>query len=88
MYKPKTSKERIAHRLKISAGHLQKSIAMVEEGEYCIDIIHQLQAVQKALRETGNVLLENHLRTCVASAIRKGQDKKAIEEIMAIINKS
>ncbi len=87
MYRPKTPKERILHRLKISLGQLQTSIRMVENDEYCIDVIHQLQAVQKALRETGNVLLENHLQTCVASAIRKGKDAEAITEIMTILNK-
>lgn len=61
---------------------------MAEEDIYCIDVIHQLQAVQKALKETGNLLMANHLKTCVAKAIRKGQDAKAIAEIMAILHKS
>lgn len=88
MYKPKTEKERILHRFKISMGHMKKVIAMVESGAYCIDIIHQSKAVQKGLRETDHVILENHLNTCAAKAIREGREKKAIEEIMAIIKKT
>lgn len=88
MYKPKTEKERILHRYKISLGHLKKVIAMLESGEYCIDIIHQSKAVQKALRDTDQVILENHLKTCAAKAIREGNEKKAIAEIMGIIKKS
>ena len=88
MYKPKTEKERVLHRFKISLGHLKKVIAMVESGAYCIDVIHQSKAVQKALRETDQVILENHLNTCAAKAIREGKEKKAIAEIMDIIKKS
>lgn len=88
MYKPKTEKERILHRFKISLGHMKKVIAMVEEGKYCVDVIHQSKAVQKALKETDNLILENHLNTCAAKAIREGKEKKAVEEIMGIIKKT
>lgn len=88
MYKPKTEKERILHRFKISLGHLKKTIAMLESGAYCVDVIHQSKAVQKALREADQIILENHLTTCAAKAIREGREKKAIEEIMSIIKKA
>lgn len=88
MYKPKDTKERITHRLKISVGQLKKVIEMVESNKYCIDILHQSQAVQKALRETDNLILENHLNTCAANAIRKGKGKEAIAEVMAVVKKS
>lgn len=88
MYKPKDTQERIAHRLKISVGQLKKVIEMVENNKYCIDILHQSQAVQKALRETDNLILENHLNTCAADAIKKGKGKEAIAEVMAVVKKS
>ena len=87
MYRPKDVKERILHRLKISLGHLEKVIRMVEKGEYCIDVLHQSQAVQKALKETDNVILENHLNTCVADAISKGKKEEVIEELMNVFEK-
>lgn len=87
-YRPTNTQERILHRLKITKGHLNKVISMVEEQEYCIDVMHQLQAIEKALKETGNVLLENHLQTCVANAITKGQKKDAIAEIMEVFKKN
>jgi DNA-binding FrmR family transcriptional regulator len=85
MYKPKNNKERIEHRYKISLGHLKKVIDMVDSGAYCIDVILQSQAVQKALRATDEVLLENHLKTCAANMIKKGESDKAIKEIMAVL---
>ncbi len=88
MYRPKDTQERIVHRLKISLGHLQKVIKMVEDDKYCIDIIHQSQAIQKALGQTDNLILENHLETCTADAIRKGDSKKAIAEVMNVVRKT
>lgn len=61
---------------------------MVEKGEYCIDVIHQSQAVQRALQEADGVVLENHLKTCAAEAIRKGRQDEAVAELMNVFKKS
>jgi DNA-binding FrmR family transcriptional regulator len=45
-YRPKDTQERILHRLKIAKGHLEKVTNMIEEDVYCIDVLHQLQAVE------------------------------------------
>lgn len=87
-YTPKDSKERIIHRLKIANGHLKKVQDMMQNDAYCIDIIHQSQAVQKALKEVDNLILENHLKGCVADAISQGNKDEAISEVMNIFKKS
>lgn len=86
-YRPKDTQERILHRLKIARGHLDKVIRMIEDQDYCIDVMHQMQAVEKGLKETGNVLLENHLNTCAADAITKGKKDEVIKEIMQVFKK-
>lgn len=86
-YRPKDTQERILHRLKISRGHLDKVIKMVEEDQYCIDVLHQMQAIESGLKETGNVVLENHLKTCVADAISKGKTEETIAEVMEVFKK-
>ncbi len=86
-YRPKDQQERILHRLKIARGHIDKVISMVETDTYCIDVMHQLQAVQSGLKETGNVILENHLKTCVADAISKGNKEETINEVMQVFKK-
>lgn len=83
-YRPKDTQERILHRLKIAKGQIESVIKMVENDHYCIDVLHQMLAAQKALKETGNLLLENHLKTCVADAISKGNKEEAIAEIMQV----
>lgn len=85
--KGNVQKEKILHRLQIAKGHLEKVIAMVKDDAYCIDVVHQSMAVQAALRKADEVVLENHLKTCVADSIRKGKDKAVIEEVMRIIEK-
>ena len=87
MFKPKNETERIVHRLKITRGHLQKVMEMVQENEYCIDILHQSQAIQKALKEVDNLILENHLKTCASDAIKKGRSDEAVAEIMSIFKR-
>ena len=77
----------ILHRLKIAKGHLDKVITMYEKGEYCIDIVHQSLAVQAALKKTDEMILKTHLETCVAESIKKGNSKKAIAEVMEILEK-
>ena len=86
-YRPKNTQERILHRLRIAKGHLEKVIEMVEEDKYCIDVIHQSQAVQRALEEADSVILENHLKTCVVDHIKKGNVDASTEELMKVFKK-
>ena len=76
----------VIHRLKIARGHLDKVIKMAEEQEYCIDVIHQSQAVQSALKKTDELLLDNHLKTCVVTQLKEGKEK-AIEEVMEVFKR-
>lgn len=86
-YRPKDLQERIIHRLKITRGHLGKVIQMTADDRYCIDVLHQSQAIQKALKEVDHLILENHLKKCAADAIGKGRKDEAINEIMQVFKK-
>jgi DNA-binding FrmR family transcriptional regulator len=68
-------------RLKTIEGHLRGVIRMVENDAYCIDIIRQIQAVDAALNKVSSQILENHLNTCVISAIR-GDDPAERERVL------
>ena len=54
---------------------------MVDEGEYCIDIIRQINAVQSALGKVSQVILEEHLNSCVTEAVR-GDDATRREKVL------
>ena len=81
------SKASILHRLKIARGHMDKVIDMVDKDAYCIDVVHQSLAVQSALRKADEVILENHLRCCVADSIKAGKSDEAIKEVMEVLVK-
>jgi CsoR family transcriptional regulator, copper-sensing transcriptional repressor len=68
-------------RLKNIEGHLRGVMRMVEEDAYCIDVIRQIQAVEAALNKVSSKILENHLNSCVITAIQ-GNDKKERERVL------
>jgi DNA-binding FrmR family transcriptional regulator len=73
--------ENTLRRLKTVEGHLRGVIRMVEEDTYCIDVIRQIQAVEAALNKVSAQILENHLNSCVITAVQ-GNDKKERERVL------
>lgn len=87
MQMPEDEKRKILARLKSIEGHVRGIHRMVEEDQYCIDIIHQAQAVQRALDKFNALILENHLNTCVTTAIRSedaAERERVVTEIMDV----
>jgi DNA-binding FrmR family transcriptional regulator len=74
----------IVNRLKSIEGHVRGIQRMVDEGAYCMDIINQTLAVQRALERLNSLILERHLKTCVTTAIR-GDDPAERERVSADI---
>lgn len=70
----------VSKRMNYLIGHLQANLKMIEDGRYCIDIIRQNQAVIAALKKVNEIILHNHLRTCVTQAVR-GKDEKQKEKV-------
>ena len=81
-YNPQKAK--ILRRLKILEGQVRGLQDMIEKDVYCIDIITQTSAVKQALSSTEDVLMENHLSTCVVKQMKSGKEKKAIDEILKV----
>ncbi|HSR87349.1 MAG TPA: metal-sensitive transcriptional regulator [Pontiella sp.] len=84
-----THSENIA-RLSRIEGQIKGVKRMIDEGEYCIDIITQIQAARAALQSINKAILEKHLKHCVAAAL-EAKNEKAIEtklaEIMTVIKR-
>ena len=68
-------------RLKTIEGHLKGIIRMVGEDAYCIDVIRQIQAVEAALKKVSGLILDNHLNSCVITAV-KGEDKEERQRVL------
>lgn len=78
---------RILNRLSSIEGHVRGVSRMVEKDEYCIDVVNQILAVQRALQKVSSLILDRHLHTCVSTAL-KGEDaadrERVIREIMSV----
>ncbi|MEX1126713.1 MAG: metal-sensitive transcriptional regulator [Acidimicrobiia bacterium] len=70
-------------RLRSARGHLDGVIRMVDGDRYCIDVLHQLSAVQGALDRVRRDILEAHLRGCVPEAVSEGRIDDIVEELLA-----
>jgi CsoR family transcriptional regulator, copper-sensing transcriptional repressor len=77
----KTDKKDALNRLAYIEGHIRGIKKMVEEDQYCVDIIKQTRAVKRALDRFDALLLRNHLATCVPEGIREGRDEQIIGEL-------
>ncbi len=75
------SREDVIRRLKTAEGHLRGVQRMLEEDAYCIDIIRQIQAVQASLNKISGQILDNHLNSCVITAV-KGDDPAERERVL------
>jgi len=68
-------------RLKTIVGHIRGIEKMIEEEVYCIDVIRQIQAVQSALNKVTNIILDDHLNSCLITAVR-GDDLQERERVL------
>lgn len=80
-------KKQLLNRMNYLKGHLDGVRKMIEEDAYCIDVLKQNLAVIAAINKVNEIILENHLNTCVTTAIKSNQEKarrKVIKELLAV----
>ncbi len=87
MHKHPNHKPQIT-RLKRAEGQLRGVVRLIDEEKYCIDILNQLKAVQKALASVEANILETHIENCVTQAISSpGEAQQKIAELTKIIKR-
>jgi DNA-binding FrmR family transcriptional regulator len=74
-------KPQLVNRLKSIEGHVRGVQRMVEDDAYCIDILKQTQAIQRALDKFNSLILAGHLNGCVTTAIR-GENPQERERVV------
>ena len=77
----KADKKQILNRLATIEGHLRGIRKMVDADQYCVDILKQTYAVERALKAFESALLEGHLSSCVPSGFKEGRDDEMIREL-------
>lgn len=79
-------KESASKRLNIIKGQLEGLQKMIENNDYCIDLLNQSLAIQNSLKSLDLVLLERHLHTHVAHQMVKEKDK-AVKELTTLFKR-
>lgn len=78
-------KKRASHRTKIIEGQIKGLQKMIDNEQYCMDILTQSLAIQKSLASLNKLIVENHLTTHITEMLSTGEEKeqtKAIEELL------
>ncbi len=73
-------------RLAKAAGQVQGVARMINDDRYCVDVLTQIAAVQKALDGAARVITRNYLERCVTDAIASG-DPLIYDELMKVIDR-
>lgn len=79
-------KKKLLVRLRRIGGQVEAVGRMIEDDEYCVDILMQLSAATGALGKVGQIVLENHLKTCVAEAMKEGKKADRDEKLQELVD--
>ncbi|MGE0200194.1 MAG: metal-sensitive transcriptional regulator [Candidatus Melainabacteria bacterium] len=82
------SKIKVQRRLVKAMGHLDYVHRMVDEKKYCVDVLHQLKAVQSALDKVAEEILRQHLETCVVEAIENQDTRRVVDELIQVFRRA
>lgn len=77
----------VVNRLARIEGHVRAIKAMSQQGKPCADVLHQIAAVEAALRKVAQIVLEDHLDHCIVDAIREGEAEEMVKDLKAAMAK-
>lgn len=80
------TKKNLITRLNRVEGQIRGIKGLIEKDTYCDDVITQISAAQSALNGVAKMLLETHLKECVADRIQEG-DLEVLDEVLVTIQK-
>jgi DNA-binding FrmR family transcriptional regulator len=83
-------KTKVANRLRRIQGQIGGIEKMIKEDRYCIDVLTQISAIVSALRGVEDLVMQNHLNTCVADAMRSEdprEQQEKVDEVLSVITK-
>jgi CsoR family transcriptional regulator, copper-sensing transcriptional repressor len=77
----RASQKDALNRLATIEGHLRGIRKMIEDDAYCVDILKQTYAVQRAIDKLDDALLQSHLSACVPEGIAAGRGDEVVAEL-------
>ncbi len=79
-------RDEVLLRLAKAAGQVQGVSRMVSADRFCLDVLNQIAAAQKALDGVARIITRNYLERCVTDAITNG-DPLVYDELMRVIDR-
>jgi DNA-binding FrmR family transcriptional regulator len=79
-----TTRDQAIKRLNYIEGHLAGIRRMIEEDQYCVDVLKQTYAVRRAIEKMEALLLDGHLHTCVVEGVREGREEQVVGELLQL----
>jgi DNA-binding FrmR family transcriptional regulator len=79
-----TTRDQALKRLNYIDGHLTGIRRMIEEDQYCVDVLKQTYAVRRAIEKMEALLLDGHLHTCVVEGVREGREEQVVGELLQL----
>lgn len=79
-------KKTLINRLNRINGQIKGITKMIEEDRYCDDILIQLSAIDKSIKSLANVILDNHMHSCLIEKIKK-EEYEVIDEIVDLFKR-
>lgn len=83
-------KKKVLNRIRRINGQVDAVGRMIENEEYCVDVLMQISAATGALSKVAEIILENHLKTCVAEAMNNDDAKdreRKLQELIKLFRK-
>lgn len=83
-------KKKVLNRIKRINGQVEAVGRMIDNEEYCVDVLMQISAATGALAKVGQIVLENHLKTCVMEAMKNDDEadrNQKLEELITLFRK-
>jgi DNA-binding FrmR family transcriptional regulator len=79
-----TTRDQALKRLSYIDGHLSGVRRMIENDEYCVDVMKQTYAIRRAIEKMEALLLDGHLHTCVVDGVRDGREDQVVGELLEL----
>ncbi len=78
----------IVIRLRRMEGQLKGIRKMVENGEYCVDVLNQLSSIMAATQKVANIIMKDHIKGCVRDALTRNENsEEKVDELISVVEK-
>lgn len=79
-------KKKLINRINRLIGQMNGIKIMIENDRYCDDVLIQLSAIDKSIKSLANVILDEHIHTCLLNDIKEGKEE-SLDEIVELFRR-